>query len=80
MLVKNGRAALSLTVENGVDNYIPFLRYLEGKPDVNRDSPTGLERLSTYQKLLAATDYVSGMADSYTVDRFQKLSGIQLPE
>jgi dGTPase len=38
-----------------------------------------LERLSTYQRVLAATDYVSGMTDSFAVNLYQKLSGIRLP-
>jgi dGTPase len=39
---------------------------------------TGLqvdETKSTYQKLLACTDRVSGMTDRYCVDLFRKLSG-----
>ncbi|QDU54203.1 dGTP triphosphohydrolase [Aeoliella mucimassa] len=39
-----------------------------------------LTPLSTYQRILAATDFISGMTDSYAVDMYQKLSGIKLPE
>jgi len=35
--------------------------------------------LTRYQRVLAITDFVSGMTDSYAVELYQKLSGIQLP-
>jgi dGTPase len=35
--------------------------------------------LSKYQRVLAATDFVSGMTDSYAVELYQQLSGIALP-
>jgi dGTPase len=35
--------------------------------------------LTPYQRILAVTDYVSGMTDSFAVSTFQRLSGIQLP-
>jgi dGTPase len=55
--------------------------FLEPKLDDSGEaSVTGIEQLSTYQKILAVTDYVSGMTDSFAVDLFQKLSGIRLPE
>lgn len=38
-----------------------------------------LDSLLPYQRLLAVTDYISGMTDSYAVDLYQKLSGIKLP-
>jgi dGTPase len=38
-----------------------------------------LNLLSPYQRLLAVTDYISGMTDSFAVDLYQKLSGIKLP-
>ncbi len=38
-----------------------------------------LNSLTHYQRLLAVTDYISGMTDSYAVDLYQKLSGIKLP-
>jgi dGTPase len=38
-----------------------------------------VEKLSDYQRVLAATDFVSGMTDTFAVDTFQKLSGIELP-
>lgn len=36
-------------------------------------------KLSRYERVLAVTDYVSGMTDSFAVELFQKLSGIRLP-
>lgn len=38
-----------------------------------------LNSLTHYRRLLAVTDYISGMTDSYAVDLYQKLSGIKLP-
>jgi dGTPase len=38
-----------------------------------------LDYLSTYQQILIATDYVSGMTDGFALDLYQKLSGISLP-
>jgi dGTPase len=35
--------------------------------------------LSRYERILAVTDFVSGMTDSYAVELYQKLSGIRLP-
>lgn len=44
------------------------------------DLPPGThQRLTRYERVLAITDYVSGMTDSYAVDLYQQLSGIQLP-
>jgi dGTPase len=37
------------------------------------------EELTPYQRVLAVTDHVSGMTDSYAVELYQKLSGIRLP-
>ncbi|WP_459558087.1 dGTP triphosphohydrolase [Lacunimicrobium album] len=39
-----------------------------------KDSPP-----SDYDCILAATDYITGMTDSFAVDMYQKLSGIKLP-
>lgn len=46
------------------------------RPDI---PPGDHRRLTRYERVLAITDYVSGMTDSYAVDLFQQLSGIQLP-
>jgi dGTPase len=35
--------------------------------------------LGTYERLLIATDFVSGMTDSYAVDLYQRIRGISLP-
>jgi dGTPase len=32
-----------------------------------------------YEKLLSATDFVSGMTDSYAVTLYRRLRGIELP-
>ena len=50
-----------------------YLSVNEGDPE---DS---LDRMSKYQRILIATDYVSGMTDDFAVDLYQKLSGIRLP-
>jgi dGTPase len=39
-----------------------------------------LEFMTPYERLLAVTDYVSGMTDRFAVQLFQNLSGIRLPE
>jgi dGTPase len=36
--------------------------------------------MTQYERLLAVTDYVSGMTDRFAVQLFQRLSGIRLPE
>jgi dGTPase len=36
-------------------------------------------RTGDYQKLLGATDYVSGMTDTYALTLFRRLNGIELP-
>lgn len=36
--------------------------------------------MTPYERLLAVTDYVSGMTDRFAVQLFQRLSGIRLPE
>jgi dGTPase len=35
--------------------------------------------LAPYQRLLAVTDFVSGMTDAYAVSLYKKLTGISLP-
>jgi dGTPase len=42
--------------------------------------PGDHRRLARYERVLAITDYVSGMTDSFAVERYQQLSGIQLPK
>jgi dGTPase len=44
------------------------------------DSRSLLEMLTPYERLLAVTDYVSGMTDRYAVQLYQRLSGIRLPD
>ncbi len=39
-----------------------------------------LQFMTPYERLLAVTDYVSGMTDRFAVQLFQRLSGIRLPE
>jgi dGTPase len=48
-------------------------KVLELLPPQFRDRP------SPYESLLAATDYVSGMTDSYALTLFRRLRGIELP-
>jgi len=38
-----------------------------------------LERLNTYERTLLATDFVSGMTDSFAVELYQRIRGISLP-
>jgi dGTPase len=60
---------------------IDYLR--QPSEDQPENSPKGraqaIEKLSTYQRILAVTDYISGMTDRFAVDLYQKLSGIRLP-
>lgn len=44
-------------------------------PKTNAD----LERLSPYERTLLATDFVSGMTDSFAVGLYQRIRGISLP-
>jgi dGTPase len=46
------------------------------RPGIPKDDRISLTR---YQRVLAVTDFVSGMTDSYAVELYQRLSGIQLP-
>lgn len=46
------------------------------RPEVPKNDRASLTR---YQRVLAMTDFVSGMTDSYAVELYQKLSGIKLP-
>lgn len=39
-----------------------------------------LDLMTPYERLLAVTDYVSGMTDRFAVQLFQRLSGIRLPD
>ena len=43
------------------------------KPEID------IERLSTYERTLLATDFVSGMTDTFAVDLYQRIRGISLP-
>jgi dGTPase len=36
--------------------------------------------MTPYERLLAITDYVSGMTDRFAVQLYQRLSGIRLPD
>lgn len=38
-----------------------------------------IDGLSPYKRLLAATDFVAGMTDSYAVELYQRVRGISLP-
>jgi dGTPase len=42
--------------------------------------PEFLNGSSKYEKLLSATDFVSGMTDSFAVTLFRRLKGIELPQ
>lgn len=39
----------------------------------------GVEKLSGYERMLLATDFVSGMTDSFAVELYQRIRGISLP-
>ena len=39
-----------------------------------------LEIMTPYERLLAVTDYISGMTDRFAVQLYQRLSGIRLPD
>lgn len=54
--------------------------YLGAKSKSPTDVLRAVEKLSEYQRVMAATDFVCGMTDTFAVDMFQKLSGIELPE
>lgn len=43
------------------------------KPEID------IEKLSTYERTLLATDFVSGMTDTFAVDLYQRIRGISLP-
>ena len=38
-----------------------------------------IDGLTPYQRALVATDFVSGMTDSYAVELYQRIRGIALP-
>jgi dGTPase len=48
----------------------------------DRDDPVlfSLQFMTQYERVLAVTDYVSGMTDGFAIQLFQRLSGIKLPE
>lgn len=54
-----------------------YLNLSEGPQE--KDNQASLEKLSQYQRVLVAADYISGMTDGFAVDLFQKLSGVKLP-
>jgi dGTPase len=39
-----------------------------------------IDALSPYERIMAITDYISGMTDRYAIEIYQRLSGIKLPE
>lgn len=43
------------------------------------DQPKKISELSVYDKLHLVVDYISGMTDSFAVNLYKKLSGIELP-
>lgn len=53
--------------------------YLQKPGHEEDDAEIAVSKLTTYQRILAVTDYVSGMTDSFAVDLYQKLAGIKLP-
>lgn len=57
------------------DNFlhVSMLEYSTGK------KKTSFNDLTTYERLLLVTDFISGMTDSFAVDLHQKLSGVKLP-
>lgn len=72
-----GDAALAETPTRQQEKLLKLLpEDLFDRPGVPKDDRLALTR---YQRVLAATDFVSGMTDSYAVELFQRLSGIQLP-
>jgi len=56
------------------------LGYLQrpGKKTIS-DRNTAIRRLTPYERILAATDFVSGMTDSYAIELYRNLTGIKLP-
>ncbi|MBI3850303.1 MAG: dNTP triphosphohydrolase [Verrucomicrobia bacterium] len=38
-----------------------------------------IDKLTRYERILALTDFVSGMTDRYAIEMYQRLSGIKLP-
>jgi dGTPase len=60
---------------------IEYLRQPGDEPPKNSPDSRAkaIEQLTTYQRILAVTDYISGMTDHFAVDLYQKLSGIRLP-
>lgn len=54
-------------------HYFLLGKEMTGSPDAL------INQLSSYQRLLVVTDYISGMTDRFAVELFQRLSGIKLP-
>lgn len=54
----------------------PGTQYEDKKPF---DREKVFEDFSAYQRILIATDYISGMTDTFAIELYQKLSGIRLP-
>jgi len=65
-------------IEKKVVDLFP-LAYLQ-QPADRTTKEEALAKLTTYQRILAVTDYISGMTDNFAVNCYQKLSGIALPE
>ncbi|SES62158.1 dGTPase [Oceanobacillus limi] len=59
------------------DNFV-FVHLLEKTEDgaYNRRK---ISSLSTYEKLLIITDFISGMTDSYALDLHKKITGVKMP-
>lgn len=56
-------------------------QYLTARPEQSLRSINALvEGLNHYERLMAVTDYVSGMTDTFAVELFQKLSGIRIAD
>jgi dGTPase len=74
--------ALRTTESSQSRKYLALMpaSYLVARSRDPKDVLKAVERLTDYQKVLAATDFVCGMIDTFAVDLFQKLSGIELPE
>lgn len=74
--------ALLTDTPSGLDKKVRslFPRDLIREPgaDVTLPFQDALARLSPYQRLLAVTDFVSGMTDSFAVDLYQRLSGTKI--
>lgn len=56
-----------------------FLKRRE-KPVQSANPDRLIESLSPYERVMAVTDYISGMTDRHAIEIYQRLSGIKLPE